>query len=117
MGNNEMVAASKDKTAANSDLGDIALKCLIVLLVIMLLGLQFRLWVGEGSLAEVKNLSDKVVEQRAKNQQMEASNQQLAAEVNALKNGLAEVEARAREELGMVKPGETFYLMIDEAAQ
>ena len=80
-----MVAASKDKTAANSDLGDIALKCLIVLLVIMLLGLQFRLWVGEGSLAEVKNLSDKVVEQRDKNQQMEASNQQLAAEVNALK--------------------------------
>ena len=45
---------------------------------------------------------------------MQQDNQQLAAEVKALKTGLDEVEARAREELGMVKPGETFYLVVDE---
>ena len=38
---------------------------------------------------------------------------ELAAEVQALKSGLDAVEARARTELGMIKNGETFYLVVD----
>ena len=48
---------------------------------------------------------------------MRLSNQQHVAEVNALKTGLDGVEARAREELGMVKQGETFYVLVDKTEQ
>ena len=116
-----MVASSQsksvEKTSALADTGGILLKLLIAVLLFMLIGLQYRLWVGEGSLAETKSLSDKVSLQLEKNEAMRLANQQHAAEVNALKTGLDEVEARAREELGMVKQGETFYLLVDKPEQ
>jgi cell division protein FtsB len=109
-----MVASNKTAVSESSNAGDTILKLVIGLLMVMLLVLQYRLWVGEGSLAETHSLSLKVAEQKAKNRLMQQGNEQLAAEVKALKTGLDEVEARAREELGMVKPGETFYLVVDE---
>jgi len=109
-----MVASNKTAVSDSANAGDAVLKLVIGLLVVMLLVLQYRLWVGEGSLAEAHSLSLKVAEQKEKNYLMQQDNQQLAAEVKALKTGLDEVEARAREELGMVKPGETFYLVVDE---
>lgn len=110
-----MVASNKTVTSESANTGDALLKLVIALLVVMLLVLQYRLWVGEGSLAETHSLSLKVAEQKEKNRLMQQDNDQLAAEVKALKTGLDEVEARAREELGMVKPGETFYLVVDES--
>jgi|TARA_B110000093_G_C12888121_1_gene374889 cell division protein FtsB len=109
-----MVASNKTAVSESSNAGDTILKLVIGLLMVMLLVLQYRLWVGEGSLAETHSLSLKVAEQKEKNRLMQQGSEQLAAEVKALKTGLDEVEARAREELGMVKPGETFYLVVDE---
>lgn len=97
-----------------NDTGAFVLKLVIGCLCLALLVLQYRLWVGEGSLADASALSDKVAAQNEKNAQMALDNERLAAEVAALKNGLGEVEARAREELGMIKENETFYLMVDE---
>lgn len=110
-----MVASNKVVISESANAGDVFLKLVIGLLVAMLLVLQYRLWVGEGSLAETHSLSLKVAEQKEKNRLMQQSNERLAAEVKALKTGLDEVEARAREELGMVKSGETFYLVVDES--
>ena len=110
-----MVASNKVAISESANAGDAFLKLVIGLLVVMLLVLQYRLWVGEGSLAETHSLSLKVAEQKEKNRLMQQSNERLAAEVKALKTGLDEVEARAREELGMVKSGETFYLVVDES--
>ncbi len=110
-----MVASNKTVISESANAGDALLKLVIGLLFVMLLVLQYRLWVGDGSLAETHSLSMKVAEQKEKNRLMQLDNNQLAAEVKALKNGLDEVEARAREELGMVKPGETFYLVVDES--
>jgi len=109
-----MVASNKTAVSESSNAGDTVLKLVIGLLMVMLLVLQYRLWVGEGSLAETRSLSLKVAEQKEKNRLIQQGNEQLAAEVKALKTGFDEVEARAREELGMVKPGETFYLVVDE---
>ena len=110
-----MVASNKTVISESANAGDALLKLVIGLLFVMLLVLQYRLWVGDGSLAETHTLSMKVAEQKEKNRLMQLDNNQLAAEVKALKTGLDEVEARAREELGMVKPGETFYLVVDES--
>lgn len=85
-----------------------------ILLVIILAGLQYRLWVGEGSLAEVRGLKSKIVDQQQQNRQLLERNDILKAEVADLKQGLEAVEERARMELGMIGEGETFYQLVDK---
>lgn len=77
---------------------------LIALLVIF----HAQLWIGRGSIPSVREMQQRLDEQRAKNAQAQASNDQLAAEVKDLKEGLEMVEEKARNELGMVKPNEIF---------
>jgi len=90
------------------------MRWLIWLLVVLLVLLQYKLWVGDGSFAEVWDLYQQVETQREENQQLRERNQALDAEVQDLKQGLEAIEERAREELGMVKEGETFYQIIEE---
>jgi len=90
------------------------MRWLLWLLVVLLVQLQYRLWVGDGSLAEVWSLYQQVEAQRAENQRLLERNQALEAEVKDLKQGLDAIEERAREELGMIKKGESFYQIIDE---
>lgn len=92
------------------------MRWLIWLLVVLLLLLQYRLWVGDGSLAEVWDLYQQVELQRAENGRLRERNQALEAEVKDLKQGLGAIEERAREELGMIRDGETFYQIIEEPA-
>jgi cell division protein FtsB len=90
------------------------MRWLLWLLIVLLLLLQYRLWVGDGSLAEVWGLYRQVEMQRLENQHLLERNQALEAEVKDLKQGLDAIEERAREELGMIKDNETFYQIIDE---
>lgn len=90
------------------------MRWLIWLLVVLLGLLQYRLWVGDGSLAEVWDLYQQVETQKAENRQLRERNQALDAEVRDLKQGLQAIEERAREELGMIRDGETFYQIIEE---
>ncbi|TCK18431.1 cell division protein FtsB [Thiogranum longum] len=90
------------------------MRWLIWLLVILLVLLQYRLWVGDGSLAEVWGLYQQVEAQKAENRELHERNQALEAEVQDLKQGLDAIEERAREELGMTRDDETFYQIIEE---
>ena len=90
------------------------MKWLVPILVMLLLGLQYRLWVGEGSLADVSRLKTLIHQQEVENSRLVERNKILAAEVTALKNGLDAVEERAREDLGMIKEGETFFMVIEK---
>lgn len=91
------------------------MKWLIVCLLILLSGLQYRLWVGEGSLADVVRLGNEIDAQVQENDRLRQRNAVLAAEVDGLKSGLDAVEERAREDLGMIKPGETFFMVVEPA--
>jgi cell division protein FtsB len=86
-------------------------------LLFLLLWLQYRLWVGEGSLAEVQALRGEIAAQREEIAQMRARNEALQAEVQDLREGLDALEERARSELGMIKDGEVFLQIIDPPAQ
>ena len=77
---------------------------LIALLVIF----HAQLWTGRGSLPQVRDMQKRLTDQQAKNIKSQARNDQLAAEVRDLKEGLEMVEEKARSELGMVKPNEIF---------
>ena len=90
------------------------MKAIIAILVMLLALLQYKLWVGDGSLSEVWQLKQKIVAQETENQALRLRNQQLEADVRDLKEGLDAAEERAREELGMVKRGEVFYLVVEE---
>jgi cell division protein FtsB len=82
---------------------------LFVVLILLLGGLQYRLWVGEGSLAQVSSLNQQIDDQRNENKRLMERNRVLEAEVMELKQGMETVEERARHELGMVKEGETLF--------
>jgi len=93
------------------------MKWLIVLLVLLVLYLQYRLWVGEGSMAEVVSLEQAIERQQQDLQEMAARNRSLQAEIDSLKHDLAEVEERARSDLGMVRDGEVFFQVVEGAAK
>src|SRR5690606_4600184 len=85
---------------------------LIVILAFALAVLQLRLWVADGGLREVWRLEAQVQERTDENRRLSDRNAALAAEVQDLKGGLAAAEERARSELGMVLPGESFYQIV-----
>jgi cell division protein FtsB len=89
------------------------MKKLIVLLLLLLVYLQYRLWFGDGSLQEVWELHREVEAQRVENLQLRERNAALEAEVRDLQQGLDAIEEHAREDLGMVKEGETFYQLVE----
>lgn len=78
------------------------------LLIALLVIFQAQLWVGRGSIPNVREMQQRLTDQLAKNAKSQAGNDQLAAEVRDLKEGLEMVEEKARSELGMVKPNEIF---------
>lgn len=92
------------------------LRYVALLLLILLIGLQLKLWAGQGGLSEVRLLEKRVAEQKGENARLKQRNDALAAEVEDLKHGDEAVEERARSELGLIKPGETFYQVVEPAA-
>ena len=93
------------------------LRIVLVLLLVLLGWLQYRLWFGSGGEREVVQLQEQAARQRHDNTGLQQRNDALAAEVEDLKSGEAAVEERARNELGMIKPGETFYRVIEPSAE
>lgn len=90
------------------------MRILVAILAILLLVLQYDLWVSEGGMANVWRLRERVATQRSENAKLADRNRALEAEVRDLKHGLAAIEERARSELGMIKPGETYYQIVEE---
>ncbi len=86
----------------------------MILLTVILLLLQYRLWFSHDGLPSVLHLHRSVVLQEQDNAVLEERNQVLAAEVKDLKSGLDAIEERARSELGMIKQDETFFQIIEK---
>ncbi len=93
------------------------LAILLVLLLALVAWLQYRLWFGEGGQRQVAALQAQVQQQERDNAGLKQRNEALAAEVEDLKSGEAAAEERARSELGMIKPGETFYRVVEPENQ
>lgn len=91
------------------------MKWLVFILVVILLSLQYRLWMGEGSIAHVVSLNREIDKQAEENARLRERNRLLAAEVDALKQGDDAIEERARNDMGMIKDGETFFMIVDDA--
>ncbi|MBB1361372.1 MULTISPECIES: cell division protein FtsB [unclassified Shewanella] len=88
------------------------MKQLIFLLICLLSLLQYRLWLGDNNLSEYVLLQTQIAGQEQSNGKLVARNQILKEEIIDLKSGTEAIEERARNELGMVKDGETFYRVV-----
>jgi cell division protein FtsB len=93
------------------------LRWIALVLLLVLLGLQLKLWSGNGGMREVDTLRMAVARQADENAKLLQRNQALGADVLDLKHGDQAVEARARTELGLIKPGETFYQVVEQPAR
>ncbi|MCW8931507.1 MAG: cell division protein FtsB [Gammaproteobacteria bacterium] len=87
---------------------------IITILLVLLIALQYDLWVGKASIVEVRKLEAALELQAADNQRLKERNDALKAEVLDLKNGLEAIEERVRTELGMIKQNETFFHVIEK---
>ncbi len=88
------------------------MRVLMVVGAVILIGMQVRLWFSDVGILARNDLRARVAEQARRTEELDQRNRVLAVEVTALQSGSAGVEARARSELGMVKDGETFYLVV-----
>ena len=88
----------------------------ILVLGLMLAGLQYRFWIGDGGVYDIGSKTLDVVKQEDVNLHLRQRNAALDAEVADLRTGGAAIEAHARKTLGMVKRGETFYLVVQADA-
>ena len=83
-----------------------------LLLLTMLLGLQAKLWLGQGGMRELWLLRSTLAEQTQENDRLRSRNDALVAEVRDLKVGTEALEERARNEFGLVQPEESFYQVV-----
>lgn len=86
------------------------------ILLLLLLILQYTLWLGEGGLVRVWSLNEQLAAQEHENAKLRERNRALEAEVLDLKQGLEAIEERARTDLGMIKKNETFYQVVEPTA-
>jgi cell division protein FtsB len=88
------------------------MKWLAAALFVVVVLLQYRLWLSDDGVRELARLEADVAAQRAEDERLAERNRQLAAEVRDLKKGVAALEERARSELGMIARNETFYQVV-----
>ncbi|MDG0995804.1 MAG: cell division protein FtsB [Gammaproteobacteria bacterium] len=90
------------------------MRIFLLFLVIILLLLQYQLWLAPNGMRAVMQLQQDMQVQREKNSVLAARNHLLDAEVQDLKSGNDAIEERARSELGMIRKGETFFQVIEK---
>lgn len=90
-------------------------KIFLIGLVVLLALLQIKLWFGEGSLEERASLMREIESQEQVNDRLEARNEVVEREIEEFREDPeGAIEERAREELGLIKEGETLYLLVEE---
>jgi cell division protein FtsB len=88
-------------------------KKLTVFLLVLIALLQYRLWLGDGGIAELQELQGRIEKLTEESEKRRERNAALEADVRDLKEGTDAIEERARQELGMIKEGETFVQVIE----
>ena len=84
----------------------------MLILVVLFGALQYRLWFGKHSIPDYWQLKAEVQQRVEQNAKLIQRNSLLEADINDLKIGIDAVEERARNELGLIKEGETFFRIV-----
>lgn len=87
-------------------------KILASFLFTLLIFLQLQLWFGSHGMFQLWSLRNNIAQEKSSNDYLMQRNEQLHAQVRELKKGEEALEERARNQLGFIKDGETFYRVI-----
>lgn len=93
---------------------------LALVLLVLVLALQAQLWIGDGSIGQQRQLTQEIQAQKEHNQELEQSNDALMIDIESLGDNVedaAGIEELARSELGMIKEGEVFFMMVEEESE
>jgi cell division protein FtsB len=90
------------------------LRALAITFALLIIALQYPMWLGKGGWFQVRELTRQVEAQRQINEELKARNAALDADVRDLKTGFDAIEERARSELGMIKQDEIFFQLPQE---
>ena len=90
------------------------MKKIIVLLIVLLVLLQYKIWLGDGGIPRILQLQEEVDTVQVQVDKLKERNRALDAEVTDLKKGLDAIEERARSDLGMIGQDEVYYQVIDK---
>ncbi|KTD25596.1 MULTISPECIES: cell division protein FtsB [Legionella] len=89
------------------------MRSILIILVLALIGLQYKLWLGDGGIFQWIELEKKLTVQESENEKLLARNRAIEADIIELKSGDQALEEQARYELGMIKSDEVYYQFID----
>ena len=104
-------------TRTGLGLTDYAVRLIVIGLTVLLMLIQYPLWLGKGSWLRVWDLSRQLDSALVKEQELRERNAKLASEVQDLKEGTGALEERARYELGLIKDNETFVQILEGEAK
>lgn len=88
------------------------MKILGLIFLVIIIVLQYRIWMGDNGAPKIENLQQQILEQKAQNKLLVKQNKILKDEIHALRNNPELLEEVAREKLGLIKPDETFFRII-----
>tara|TARA_B100000676_G_scaffold192342_1_gene189058 strand:- start:380 stop:652 length:273 start_codon:yes stop_codon:yes gene_type:complete len=89
------------------------IRFIIIILIVFFLLIQFDIWFKDDGLYRVKELEEMIGSQVEENERLKLRNEQLEREIEELKSGTESIEEKARTDLGMIKEGEEFYLIVE----
>ena len=104
-------------TRTGLGLTDYAVRLIVIGLTVLLILIQYPLWLGKGSWLRVWDLSRQLDSALVKEQELRERNAKLASEVQDLKEGTGALEERARYELGLIKDNENFVQILEGEAK
>ena len=87
-------------------------KLVLTVFVVMLMLLQYALWSGKQNVIDLYRLNRQVDDVRHENHEFQGRNDQLHEDVIDIKSQLGAIESQARFDLGLIKPGETYYQIV-----
>ena len=84
----------------------------IIIGVILFLLLQYSLWLSQNGLFSAHHLTQAMAQLKSENKKIVDENEALQNEIQALKHDPNVIAEKARENFGMIKPGETYYDIV-----
>jgi len=95
----------------------VLLRGFILGLVGLVIALQYALWFGKSNVVDLVRLRQTVDSLERENISLRVRNERLHADVNEIKNRMEAIEAQAREQLGLILPGETYFQIVNPPPQ
>ncbi|MCR9192681.1 MAG: cell division protein FtsB [Gammaproteobacteria bacterium] len=89
------------------------MKMILAVLIVVLLSLQYKLWLGDGGVIQAHRIKARCLALEAENAKLQQRNHAIEADIVSLKSGGQALEEQARSELGMVKHNEEYYQFVD----